>query len=320
MPLRVRAIILSDSGRILLGKHHNDSYDLIGGKIEEGEHPVDALLRELKEETGYSQFDSVEYLWFFEDSYVFLCVPKNKINGPSNTLDPDNEFKGLEWFDFCALPDLEDYSEDIIYHFLRKTILQQNDGEQATSISAGHIDVLIDGKKVYELADDMIWETLPRLAQERARGRKVEFKQILDDGTVVDQTANPMPVYSDMGVTNIDSIIDGLLVEYIPAEKARPIVELVSNASFLAKTVWRKKDGLPATIVVLVNTEILNNEDILRQVLAHEIIHVHLYSKFGKEVAKHGEHFNYLADKINQKEGKNYISQYADHTDFVAKD
>jgi hypothetical protein len=33
-------------------------------------------------------------------------------------------------------------------------------------------------------------------------------------------------------------------------------------------------------------------------------------------VNKHGEHFNWYADKINEKEGKKYISQYADDTDF----
>jgi len=314
--LRVKAIILSDSGRILLGKHHDDYYALPGGHIEEGEHPVDALLRELKEETGYTHFDSIEYLWFYWDSYVFLITPPNGPNGPSNTLDPDCEFKGLAWFDMAALPSLEDCCEDIIYRFLRVDVLQQK--TEMIEINAGHIDVLVDGKKIYELADDTIWETLPRLAQERAKGRKVEFKQVLDDGTVVDQTPIPMPVYSDTRGNNIDKIVDELLTKYIPEEKVRPIVELVPDASFLAKTVWRKKDNLPPTIILMVNTEIIENEDILRQVLAHEIIHVHLYNKFGKQVAKHGEHFNLLADEINQEEGEDYISQYADHTDFKA--
>ena len=45
--MRVRAIIISNAGRLLLGINQDDKYMLPGGKIKDGEHPVDALLREV---------------------------------------------------------------------------------------------------------------------------------------------------------------------------------------------------------------------------------------------------------------------------------
>jgi hypothetical protein len=65
-----------------------------------------------------------------------------------------------------------------------------------------------------------------------------------------------------------------------------------------------------------VNKDIVNNDDLLRQTLAHEIIHHHLYQQYGNQVARHGEHFSLLADRINQKEGENFVSEFADDTDF----
>ena len=310
--LRARAIILNEQGEVLLGKNQSDEWMVPGGGIKPGEHPVDAVLRECDEETGYD-FDTLEFLWFFLDNYVFMGTPTNLTQKPTVLKDPCCEFNELKWFDFSRLPgELDDYAEDILYRFLRKEVLPSGNEK----VEAGHIDVLVDGEKVYELEDDTIWLTLPKLAQERSKGRKIEFKQIMDDGTVLDQTPNPMPVSADLGGIKINKLVDELFNEHIPEEKMRPLIEVVSEASFLAKTVWRKRDGLPPIITIIVNSNVLEDDKILRQVLAHEIIHAHLYEKYGQEVARHGEHFDWYAQKINSKEGENYVSQFADHTDF----
>ena len=195
--MRVRAIIISNAGRLLLGKDQNDFYIIPGGKIKEGEHPVDALLREIKEETGIKEFESIEYLWPYLGNYVFIFVPKDNILQPTCANDPSQEFKALEWFNLDALPsNFDDYSEDIIYRFLRVEILHQGK-ENTMRVKANHIDVFVDGQKAFQLDDDTIWLTLPRLAQERSKGKKIEFKQVLNNGTSIDQTPEPMPVKNE---------------------------------------------------------------------------------------------------------------------------
>ena len=199
--MRVRAIIISNAGRLLFGIDQSDYYVLPGGKIKEGEHPVDALFREIQEETGLKDFESIEYLWPFLGNHVFICVPQNAmLQQISCANDPSKEFKALEWVNLDALPGhMDNYAEDIIYRFLRVEILHK--GSNMKSTTANHIDVLIDGKKAFQLDDDTIWLTLPRLAQERSKGKKIEFKQVLDDGTVVDQTPEPMPVKNKEAVS-----------------------------------------------------------------------------------------------------------------------
>jgi len=93
------------------------------------------------------------------------------------------------------------------------------------------------------------------------------------------------------------------------------MVEVVDGVKYLGKTVWKRK-GDNSTTKIEVNRNIVKNKDLLRQTLAHEIIHHHLYQTYGNDVSKHGEYFNIFADRINAKEGKNFVSQYADHTDF----
>jgi ADP-ribose pyrophosphatase YjhB (NUDIX family) len=50
------ALIVDDAGRVLLARRaiepDKDKWDLPGGFLEEGEHPLDGLRRELHEETG----------------------------------------------------------------------------------------------------------------------------------------------------------------------------------------------------------------------------------------------------------------------------
>jgi ADP-ribose pyrophosphatase YjhB (NUDIX family) len=50
------ALVLDADGRVLLGRRKHEPYagrwDIPGGFLEEGEHPLAGLVRELKEETG----------------------------------------------------------------------------------------------------------------------------------------------------------------------------------------------------------------------------------------------------------------------------
>ena len=49
--VRVKALLVNSKGELLLA-HNNNTYQLIGGHVSEGEGLEDTLLREIKEETG----------------------------------------------------------------------------------------------------------------------------------------------------------------------------------------------------------------------------------------------------------------------------
>ena len=189
LPDRARAIIIDNVGRLLLGVGNDGTYRLPGGKLKEGEHPVDALLREVYEETGLLNFQDIEYLWPHLGNYIFIFIPEGVVN-LTCVNDPSKEFKSLEWVNIESLPsNMDSYSEDIIYRFLRVGVLQNGKEKPMKNFAmSGHIDVLVDGKKEFQLDDDTIWETLPRLAQERSKGRDIEFRQINDDSIALDQT------------------------------------------------------------------------------------------------------------------------------------
>lgn len=103
---------------------------------------------------------------------------------------------------------------------------------------------------------------------------------------------------------------------YIPEQKKRPLVEISDGVEFLGKTTWVKEQNTDPVTKIVINRKLVDNKDLLRQTLAHEIIHHHLYQTYGNDVAKHGEFFTIFADRINAKEGKNFISPYADNTEF----
>jgi ADP-ribose pyrophosphatase YjhB (NUDIX family) len=66
------ALVEDDRGRLLLARRaiepHRGKWDLPGGFVEEGEHPLDALHRELREETGL-EIEPVEFVGAWIDRY-----------------------------------------------------------------------------------------------------------------------------------------------------------------------------------------------------------------------------------------------------------
>jgi 2-haloacid dehalogenase len=112
--------ILLREGKIFLGKRavHRRAYpncwDVIGGKVEDGEAVDIALSRELREELGITPVDYVSF-GSIEDNNpharglatYHLFVVRDWTGGTPTARD--NEHSKLEWFDIdavCALPDL----------------------------------------------------------------------------------------------------------------------------------------------------------------------------------------------------------------------
>lgn len=73
--LTVRGIIKNNDGKVLIVKRHPKSrtdpemWELPGGKVEKGEHFVDALVREIKEETNLD-VDVGDFAEAIQNDYV----------------------------------------------------------------------------------------------------------------------------------------------------------------------------------------------------------------------------------------------------------
>ena len=88
----------------------------VGGHIEEGETPVDAVIREVKEETNY---DLVEYAKkaiiifnFGKEIEIMHLFVSRKFKG---RLNPDCNEGELEWIDISELPNIPMWDGDRIF-------------------------------------------------------------------------------------------------------------------------------------------------------------------------------------------------------------
>ena len=101
------AVVVGDDGRLLLGRRalepDKDCWDLLGGFVDEGEHPLDALRRELDEETGL-EVEPGAFLGAFIDTYgegpeatsVLNLVWEARI--VSGEPSPADDVSELRWF------------------------------------------------------------------------------------------------------------------------------------------------------------------------------------------------------------------------------
>lgn len=104
----VAAIIFNDNGQILLGKHSYRKYHpwgLLAGNLEYGEEPEIAIVRELREETGF-EIEAKRVLRAIsakEDhhiSLVYLCKIKK------GSFQPTSEISDVQYFSTDNLPDI----------------------------------------------------------------------------------------------------------------------------------------------------------------------------------------------------------------------
>jgi mutator protein MutT len=101
------AVILDEEGRVMLSKRALDpaagKWDLPGGFIEEGEHPLECLHRELREEAGIGLSD-VEFVGVFMDWYETDQRTVSTLNLywtariAQGTPEPDDDVEELRFF------------------------------------------------------------------------------------------------------------------------------------------------------------------------------------------------------------------------------
>jgi ADP-ribose pyrophosphatase YjhB (NUDIX family) len=77
------AVVTDEEGRILLGRRawepDKDRWDLPGGFVDEGEHPLEALKRELHEETGL-EIEAGEFVGVWMDRYGYDSPALSTLN------------------------------------------------------------------------------------------------------------------------------------------------------------------------------------------------------------------------------------------------
>jgi ADP-ribose pyrophosphatase YjhB (NUDIX family) len=111
------AVCVDDEGRILLARRaaevFNGAWDIPGGFVEEDEHPLDCIRRELQEETGL-EVEPVEFLGVWMDRYsedesgpstLNLYWKARVVRGEP---EPADDVSELHWFAPHELPPPEE--------------------------------------------------------------------------------------------------------------------------------------------------------------------------------------------------------------------
>ncbi|HHH50390.1 MAG TPA: NUDIX hydrolase [Saprospiraceae bacterium] len=105
-------LVLQHKGNILMLKQTTENggkYTLVGGTVEENEFPVEALIRETKEESGITISRSDVHLvhTLFKkkkgDNRIVLYFKVKNWEGKLSSKEPE-KFEGVDWFPIDKLP------------------------------------------------------------------------------------------------------------------------------------------------------------------------------------------------------------------------
>lgn len=96
----VSALIYDMDEHILMVKNVKGYWEFPGGAVEKGEHLQQAVIREVREETGYvikvNELHSVREI-LFQDNMHHALIFTEIIGGEMNILDPDHDIEEVKW-------------------------------------------------------------------------------------------------------------------------------------------------------------------------------------------------------------------------------
>jgi len=99
----VSVLIYDMDENILMVKNVKGYWEFPGGAVEEGEHLQQAVIREVREETGYvikiNELHSVREILFQDNMHHALIFTffGEIIGGEMNILDPDHDIEEVKW-------------------------------------------------------------------------------------------------------------------------------------------------------------------------------------------------------------------------------
>jgi ADP-ribose pyrophosphatase YjhB (NUDIX family) len=105
--LGAHALIIDRSGRVLLARHsYMKGWSLPGGGVARGEAPVDAILRELKEEIGEVRADAPQLIGIFSrrSGWATNVIVLYRLANAEVTFTPNLEVREIVFVDPAAPP------------------------------------------------------------------------------------------------------------------------------------------------------------------------------------------------------------------------
>ena len=124
--LQVVGTIFLNDNKILLDKPSNKpTHQMVGGKIEEGETPLQAAIRECHEELGeYAEFDETKFIPIMDFDEIATSDPSIKIHFHvfqyegelKGKLETSDEIASFLWYDTS-------YGEEILSNTLKHKVI-----------------------------------------------------------------------------------------------------------------------------------------------------------------------------------------------------
>jgi ADP-ribose pyrophosphatase YjhB (NUDIX family) len=130
------ALVLDGQGRVLLARRRDEPFagcwDIPGGFLDEGEHPLDGLRRELREETGVT-VEPLEFIGVWMDRYGGDSTAQSTLNfywtarPLAGEPAPQDDVTELRWFEPEELPSADELAFENVPQVLSAWRSRQQD-------------------------------------------------------------------------------------------------------------------------------------------------------------------------------------------------